>query len=144
MISNLIGFWKLIYATYKEGEIQKIMYYYLTGVLGVVVILYFYILWQGIFGFSILFGAFTGAQHGIPITLVQAIGMVVIVRYSLLGGIDAVAQRTPANITERLAVIEDKLGELHFLAFGESDEPEDVKIEYKKRKDIEKKKEQKK
>ena len=129
MIGAITGFWRQTYATWKEGKINSAMYYYLVGVLGVVVILYFYLLWQGIIGFSILFGAFTGAQYGIPINTAQAIGMLILVRYSILGGIDAVAQRTPANITERLAIIEDKLNQLHRLAFEmDDDEEHDVKI----------------
>lgn len=124
MINNIIAFWKVTYTTYLEKHISKPMYYYLVGVLGVIAVLYFYLLYQGIIGFSILFGSITGAQKGIPIDAAQAIGMLILVRYSILGGIDAVAQRTPANITERLAVIEDKINQLHMLAFGESDDEE--------------------
>lgn len=129
MISSLIAFWKQTYMTWKEGKINSAMYYYLLGVLVVIAGLYFYLLWQGIVGFSILFGALTGAQYGIPINAAQAIGMLILIRYSILGGIDAVAQRTPANITERLAVIEDKLNQLHRLAFEFDEEGEDdVKV----------------
>ena len=132
MISEVIKFWKLIHASYLENEIQKPMYLYLSGVIAALVGLYFYVVWSGIVGLSILFGALTGSQIGIPVTTIQAIGIVVIIRYSLLGGIDSVARRTPDNITERLKLIEDKLNSLHRLAFEMDDEPiqpkEEVKI----------------
>jgi hypothetical protein len=43
--------------------------------------------------------------------------MILIIRYTLLGGIDAVAKRTPDKMEERLTLIEDKLRDMHTLAF---------------------------
>lgn len=120
MFDALINFWKQTYATYLEGKLNKVMYYYLTLCIGVVGVIYFWLYWNGVVGFALLFSVWAGAPLNTtqpPITIVQAIGMILIVRYTFLGGIDAVAKRTPDNIQERLTIIEDKLNDMHELAF---------------------------
>jgi hypothetical protein len=120
MIDLLINAWKQVYATYLDKKINKIMYYYLVLCLLIVGGAYFYLYWRGCLGFSILFSVWAGAKLSTaqpPITIVEAIGMIIIIRYALLGGIDAVAKRTPDKMDERLTLIEDKLRDMHTLAF---------------------------
>lgn len=130
MFNDLTNAWKQIYATYLEGKINKVMYYYLTLCIGVVGAMFIYLYWSGCLGFSILLSVWAGAKLSTvqpPITIVQAIGMVLVVRFTLLGGIDAVAKRTPAKLEERLILIEDKLRDMHKLAFEGFLEAEKVK-----------------
>ena len=79
-----------------------------------------YIYYAGCVGFALLFSVWAGAKLQVatpPITIIQAFGMILIIRYTLLGGIDAVAKRTPDKMEERLTLIEDKLRDMHTLAF---------------------------
>lgn len=120
MIEALINAWKQIYATYLDRKINKVMYYYLTLCVIVVAGVYYYLYWMGCVGFAVLFSVWAGAKLSTvqpPITVIQAIGMLLLVRYAILGGIDAVAKRTPDKIDERLTLIEDKLRDMHTLAF---------------------------
>lgn len=120
MFNDLINAWKQVYATYLEGKLHKVMYYYLTLVIIVIGGLYVYLYYQGCVGLAVIFSAISGVQPSgtaPPITIVQAIGIILIIRYTFLGGIDAVAKRVPDHITERLSVIEDKLNDMHELAF---------------------------
>ena len=121
MIDMLINAWKQVYATYLDRKIGKVMYYYLVLCLVVVGATYYYLYWAGCVGFSVLFSVWAGAKLSTtqpPITIVEAIGMILLVRYAILGGIDAVAKRTPDKIEERLTLIEDKLRDMHMLAFS--------------------------
>lgn len=113
--------WKQIYATYLDRKIGKVMYWYLTLCVIVVGGMYVYIYYAGTIGFAVLLSVWAGAKLSTtqpPITIVQAFGMILIVRFTLLGGIDAVAKRTPDKIEERLTLIEDKLRDMHTLAFS--------------------------
>lgn len=137
MFSDLINFWKQIYLTYKEGKINVVLYYYLVAVLFVVGGLFMYLFFEGAIGVMILLNTVIGRDmSGMQFNILKAIGVVMIIRYSLLSGIDAVAKRTPANITERLTLIEDRLNALHRLAFGEDEEDAEelCKKEIEKRK----------
>jgi hypothetical protein len=120
MFTELINAWKQIYATYLDRKIDKVMYWYLTLCVIVVAGMYVYIYYAGTLGFAILMSVWAGGKLSTtqpPITIVQAFGMILIVRYTLLGGIDAVAKRTPDKMDERLTLIEDKLRDMHTLAF---------------------------
>lgn len=137
IFDDLMKLWRMIFASWKDGTIRTGMYYYLVGVIFVVGGLYIYLLWQGYVGFAVIFSTITGAQSGLAIDVVQAAGILIVVRYMILGGIDAIAKSKPAELSERLMLIEDKVNALHRLAFHEEeddDEPEednekeDVKI----------------
>jgi hypothetical protein len=112
--------WKLIYQTYLEHRIGRIMYYYLVSFLVIFGGLYFYMLWEGSVGFAVVLSVFAGAK--VPsaspaVTVVQAIGMILIVRYTFLGALDEIAKRPADKFSERLAVVEEKLNDLHALTF---------------------------
>jgi hypothetical protein len=120
MIDLMINGWKQVYATYLDRKIGKVMYYYLTLCIIVIAGAYYYLYYMGCVGFAVLFSVWAGAKLSTvqpPITIVQAIGMILLVRYAILGGIDAVAKRTPDKMDERLTLIEDKLRDMHTLAF---------------------------
>lgn len=135
MFGDLIAMWKQVYLTHKEGKINTVMYWYLVFVLVVVGGLFMYLYWEGCIGIMILFNGLIGVPTGMSFNILKAIGLVLIIRYALLSGIDAAAKRTPANITERLTLIEDKVNSLHRLAFYEDEEDAEElrKKEIKKR-----------
>jgi len=120
MFTDLINAWKQVYATYLEGGIHKVMYYYLTLVIIVVGGLYVYLYYSGCLGLAILFSSLAGAQPSgtqPPITIVQSIGIILIVRYTFLGALDMIAKKAPDQMLERLSQVEDKIRDLHQLAF---------------------------
>lgn len=130
MFDDLIKFWKLIKAAYDDRQLWRGMYYYLTGVLVVVGGLYLYLLYAGYIGFAILFSHLAGTPVPVvsgvaSINIVQAAGMLLVLRYMVLGSLDAMSKRTPENLDHRLREIESKIGELHKLAFGEVSEPKE-------------------
>jgi len=120
MFAELMLAWKQVYATFLDRKIGRVMYYYLVFCLVVIAGLYVYLLWMGAVGFSIMFSVWSGSRlvtDEPAINIVRAIGMILIIRYTLLSGIDAVAKRTPEKMEERLTLIEDKLRDMHTLAF---------------------------
>ena len=83
MFNDLINAWKQVYATYLEGKLHKVMYYYLTLCIFVVGGLYLYLYYQGVIGLAILMSSLAGVQPTTtqpPITVVQSIGIILIVR----------------------------------------------------------------
>jgi len=135
MIDDLLKAWRLVYATWKDKQIRTGMYYYLVGCIFVVGGLYFYLMWAGFVGFAIIFSALVGVQKGIPITIVQGAGIIIVIRYMILGGVDAMAKRTPDDITQKLAILTDKVNALHRLAFEIEDESDDkIAVEVVKKK----------
>ena len=120
MIGMLIKFWQMTYQTYLDKRIGKIMYYYLLSIFFVIGGLYFYMIWEGSVGFALLFSVWAGLKISteVPaITIVQAIGMILIVRYSMFGVLDEIAKRPSDKFSERLAVVEEKISDLHKLTF---------------------------
>lgn len=120
MIGSLINIWKLIYQTYLEHRIGKIMYYYLVSFLFILGGLYFYLLWQGTIGFALLMSVIAGAK--LPpdtpaITVVQAIGILLVLRYTMFGVLDEIAKRPNERFSERLTLLEEKINDLHSLTF---------------------------
>ena len=122
MFDSLISAWKQIHGTYIAGDIGKVMYYYLVTVLFVVGGLYFWIYYQGCVALAVIMSVFAGAQLSTaqpPITIVGAFGIVLIIRYTFLGALDVIAKKTPDKMLERLSQVEDKVRDLHQLAFTE-------------------------
>lgn len=120
MIGALINAWKLIYQTFLEHRIGRIMYYYLVSLLFVLGGLYFYMLWQGTIGFALLLSVLAGAKlppSSPAITVVQAIGMLLIIRYTMFGVLDEIAKRPNERFGERLTQLEEKVNDLHSLTF---------------------------
>lgn len=122
MFDSLISAWKQIHGTYIAGDIGKIMYYYLVTVLFVVGGMYLWIYYEGCISLAVIMSVFAGAQLSTvqpPITVVGAFGIVLIIRYTFLGALDVIAKKTPDKMLERLAQVEDKVRDLHQLAFTE-------------------------
>jgi len=125
MIDMLIKFWQQTHLTYLEGKLRKGMYWYLTACLVVIGCVYYFMIWEGFIGIAVLFSVFAGMKlpvGGVPIDVVKAAGIILIMRYVLMSGIDALAKKTPENVEFRLREIESKIGELHKLAFGDIDD----------------------
>jgi len=133
VFDDLIKFWRILRATHLEKQLWggTFMFYYMTMVLAVVGGLYVYLMWEGFIGFAVLFSHLAGSKiptDSLPIIdVVKAAGMILIIRYSILGGLDKLAKRSPENLEPRLREIESKVGELHKLAFGEVNLPSDKK-----------------
>jgi hypothetical protein len=124
---ELLKFWKLLRNSFVMGDIRKPMYYYLSLCLVVVGGLYMYLVWEGFFALAILFSRFAGITPpaGLPpISLVGSVGIVLIIRYSIFGAVDGLA-KAPKALEERMALLEDKVNDLHRLAFGEVDDAEE-------------------
>jgi hypothetical protein len=122
MFDSLISAWKQIHGTYIAGDIGKVMYYYLTSVLFVIGGIYMYIYYEGCIALAVIMSVFAGAQLSTaqpPITIVGAFGIVLIIRYTFLGALDVIAKKTPDKMLERLSQVEDKVRDLHQLAFTE-------------------------
>jgi len=137
MFNELISFWQMVRATYVEKEINKVMYWYLTICIVVVGGLYMYLYYQGCIAFSIIFSSVIGADTGgATISIVQAIGIILILKYVLFGGVEALIKAKPVKLEERLNAIESKVGELHRLAFEEIEEEESGMDAKRKRKAV--------
>jgi len=128
MFSDLLKFWKQLYLTHKEGKLSAVMYYYLVCCLFIMAGLFMYLYWEGTIGIMILMNTITGNPMNIEFNILKSIGVVLIIRYALLSGIDAVARRTPDNITDKLTLLNDKVNALHRLAFEFEDEDDAPKI----------------
>ena len=118
VFNDLISFWKLVYGSYKEKEIKQIMYWYLTIVIGVIGALYVYLYYEGCVGLAIIFSHISGSGSA-PVSIVQAVGIILMMRYTFMSGVDALAKSKPVNWEARLKSVEDKLADLHQLAFSE-------------------------
>lgn len=140
MFGELFNAWKAVNETYKSNQLAggKVMFWYLTLCVVAIGGLYMWIYYSGCLGFAILFSAWAGAPPivnggGVPvITIIQAIGMILVLKYALLTGTGG--KKDDGKTDGRLREIESKIGELHKLAFGDVNSP-DVE-EPKKGKDV--------
>jgi hypothetical protein len=121
MMQDLYKGWKMVYQTYLSGDIRKIMYYYLTACIITLGGVYFYLIWQGYISFAVIFSSLVGVlpqTETPPITITGAVGIIFIIRYIIMGVFDNLK---PSNIEERLHAVEDKVNDLHKLAFDDVD-----------------------
>jgi len=128
MFDDLYKAWRSIYMAYLDKSLAggRVMFYYLSLCVLVVAGIYMYLYYQGAVGFAILFSSVAGvkAPNGTPpINILHAIGMILIIRYVMFGGL---TKKAPENLENRLREIESKVGELHKLAFGDVSNPEEV------------------
>ena len=131
VFQDLIKFYKLSRMTYLAGDLKKPFYYYLLFCICVIGGMYIYLYSYGVIGLAVLLSLMAGYQTPMtspPITVLHSIGIVLIMRYTFMSGLDKLAQKTPENIELRLKNLEDKINELHKLAFSEVGGLETTKV----------------
>lgn len=120
----LLNFWKAVKVTYISGDINKAMYYYLTGVIIVVYGLLMYLFWQGFVGVTIIANQwFLNRISEVPFTITNAIGIILLIRYSIFGAVETLKKKAPENLEQRLKAIEDKMHVIYKMATDIDYEP---------------------
>jgi hypothetical protein len=117
IFSELIDFWKLVKQSEISGDIRYGMYLYLSGCIVIVGILYLWLLWAGFVGVTAIFNVWLlGRQSDIPFTIINGTGIIILVRYSIMGAIDGLKQKPPVNLENRLKAVEQKMDRLYKMA----------------------------
>jgi hypothetical protein len=117
VFEELTSFWKATKQAYVSGDIKKVMYYYLTFCIIVVYGVYLYIYYRGFVGMTAIVNIwFLNRPSDIPFTLLDAVGIVFILRYGFMNAIDGLKQKPPQNLENRLKAVEGKMDRLYKMA----------------------------
>lgn len=114
---EFMQFWKLVKQAYISKDIKKGMYYYLTACIFIVGGVYIWLIWAGVTGLTAIFNVWLlGRASDIPFTVTSCAGIVLLIRYSIMGAIDGLKQKPPANLENRLKGVETKMDRLYKMA----------------------------
>ena len=132
LFEELISFWKLTRQAWISGDIKKGMYWYLTGCIFVVGGLYLWLLWAGFVGVTVIFNVWLlGRTSDIPFNILNGTGIILLIRYSIMGAIDGLKQKPPANLESRLKGVEKKMDRLYKMAVEPDYDPKKDEEEFK-------------
>jgi hypothetical protein len=130
IFDELISFWKLIKQAEISGDIKRGMYFYLSGCLVIVGGLYLWLLWSGFTGITAIFNVWLlGRKSDIPFTVINGAGIIMLIRYSIMGAIDGLKQKPPANLESRLKGVEKKMDRLYKMAVEPDYDPKKDELE---------------
>jgi hypothetical protein len=108
------------------------MYWYLSGCIVVVGLVYAWVLWSGFVDITAIFNVWLlGRQSDIPFTVIHGAGIILLIRYSIMGAIDGLKQKPPVNLESRLKGVEKKMDRLYKMAVEPDYDPKKEEEEFK-------------
>jgi hypothetical protein len=91
-----------------------------------------WLLWAGFVGVTAIFNVWLlGRQSDIPFTIINGTGIILLIRYSIMGAIDGLKQKPPVNLENRLKAVEGKMDRLYKMAVETDYDPKKHEEEFK-------------